>query len=109
MQIGEGVVWLKQSTRDWFDIFSKVVIGLGYQQSNAGRTMFINHSNGKIVMLIVYVDDMVVTGNDLEAILNFKCYLSKEFETRTWQNCKTCLGLKSPDLIRVSSFSRENM
>jgi Reverse transcriptase (RNA-dependent DNA polymerase) len=55
---------LKQSPRVLFDRFSKVVIKEGYLQSNADYTMFIQKNKGKLCVLIVYVDDIVLTGND---------------------------------------------
>ena len=36
----------------------------GYHKSNSDRTLFFKKQHGKITALIVYVDDMVVTGND---------------------------------------------
>lgn len=65
MLIGKGVVWLKRQTPGaWFYRCGKAVIVFGCQQSNAHQTMFIKHSNDKVAILIVYVDDEVVTGND---------------------------------------------
>ena len=37
---------------------------IGYKQSDADHTLFVKNIGGKITALIVYVDDMVVTGND---------------------------------------------
>lgn len=36
----------------------------GYKQSNSNHTLFIKHKEGKIIVLIVYVDDVVLTRND---------------------------------------------
>lgn len=44
--------------------------------------MFIKHSNDKIVILIVFVGDIIVKGNDSEKISNLKRYLAKEFEIK---------------------------
>ena len=58
---------LKQSTRAWFERFWKVVQNSGYCQSQADHTVFYKHSkDGKIAILIVYVDDIVLTGSDKE-------------------------------------------
>ena len=35
-----------------------------YKQSNSDHTLFIKHKEGKVTALIVYVDDMVLTGDD---------------------------------------------
>ena len=36
----------------------------GYKQSNSNHTLFIKHKEGKVTILIMYVDDMVLTGDD---------------------------------------------
>ena len=57
--------------------------------------MFIKHSSqGKIAALIVYVDDIVVTGDDLEAIVQLKKSLSKEFEIKDLGALKYFLGIE---------------
>ena len=43
----------------------------GYRQSNSNHTLFLKKQHGKITTLIVYVDDMVVIGNDPEEKKNF--------------------------------------
>ena len=55
---------------------------MGYQQSNADRTLFFKHQSGKIVILIVYVDDIVITGNDDDGIACLKRMLAKSFEVK---------------------------
>ena len=37
----------------------------GYTQSNADHTLFLKLQDGKITILIIYVDGMIVTGNDI--------------------------------------------
>ena len=54
---------LKQSPRAWFGRFHKAMVAIGYSQSNADHTLFIKRSGGKIAILIVYVDDIVVTSD----------------------------------------------
>ncbi|RDY02078.1 hypothetical protein CR513_14516, partial [Mucuna pruriens] len=57
----------------WFGIFAQVMISLGYRQSQGDHTLFIKYSpNGKLTLLLVYVDDMIVTGDDEIAKLNLK-------------------------------------
>ncbi|GMY34470.1 aldose 1-epimerase family protein [Fagus crenata] len=48
-------------------------------QYQSNHTLFLKHSNeGKIIALIVYVDDIVVTGNDTVEMGKLKTYLAKE-------------------------------
>jgi hypothetical protein len=55
---------------------------MGYRQSNADHTLFFKHRGGKIVILIVYVDDIVITGNDDDGIACLKKMLAKSFEVK---------------------------
>lgn len=58
---------LKQSPRAWFEHFGRAVKGYGYCQSQADHTMFFKHTKkGKRAVLIVYVDDRILTGDDVE-------------------------------------------
>jgi hypothetical protein len=40
----------------------------GFRQSNSDHTLFIKHKGNKVAVLIVYVDDMTITGDDEEEI-----------------------------------------
>lgn len=57
---------LKQSPQAWFKRFSSTMKEFGYKQSNSDHTLFIKHKGGKVTTLIIYVDDIVLLGDDLE-------------------------------------------
>jgi len=73
---------LKQSPRAWFGRFTQVMKKFGYTQSNSDQTLFIKHIMGKLVVLIIYIDDMVVTGDDAEEIHCLQHHLASEFEMK---------------------------
>ncbi|RVW24719.1 Retrovirus-related Pol polyprotein from transposon RE1 [Vitis vinifera] len=66
----------------------------GYRQSNSDHTLFLKKQHGKITTLIVYVDDMVVKGNDPEERKALQNYLSKEFEMKDLGPLKYFLGIE---------------
>lgn len=53
---------LKQSPRAWFNWFTKAMVSFGYKLSNGDHTIFGTHQDSKIIILIVYMDDIIVTG-----------------------------------------------
>jgi len=67
-RLKKALYGLKQSPRAWFGIFTKVMKGFGYKQSNSDHTLFFKLEDGKITCLIIYVDDMIITGNDARVI-----------------------------------------
>ena len=85
---------LKQSPRAWFGRFSKEVRSLGYQQSNADHTLFFKHRCNKTTILAVYVDDIVITGNDDEEIKYLKRTLAKTFEVKDLGYLHYFLGIE---------------
>ena len=86
---------LKQSPRAWFDRFSQAMIRYGFRQSQGDHTLFIKHSSqGKVTALIVYVDDIVLTGDDLIEMKQLKTYLTREFEIKDLGDLKYFLGIE---------------
>ena len=81
-RLKKSLYGLKQSPRAWFERFSKVLISEGYTQGQSDDTMFFKHKNGKRTILIVYVGDIVLTGDDLEEIGKIKHALVEEFEVK---------------------------
>ncbi|KAJ9671198.1 hypothetical protein PVL29_027266 [Vitis rotundifolia] len=60
---------LKQSPRAWFGCFSSVVQEFGMLRSEADHSVFYHHnSSSQCIYLVVYVDDIVITGSDQEGI-----------------------------------------
>ena len=56
---------LKQSPRAWFGRFARVMMAMGYRQSQGDHTLFIKHSPSRgVTALLVYVDDIIVIGDD---------------------------------------------
>ncbi|RDX83225.1 putative WRKY transcription factor 3, partial [Mucuna pruriens] len=64
-KLKKALYGLKQSPRAWFGRFSQVMLSLKYKQSQGDHTLFIKHSpNGKLTLLLVYIDDMIITSDD---------------------------------------------
>ncbi|WJZ89883.1 hypothetical protein VitviT2T_009069 [Vitis vinifera] len=85
---------LKQSPRAWFGRLSSAMRKYGFQQSNSDHTLFLKHRLGKITALIVYVDDMIITGDDVEEISRLQDQLSTEFEMKNLGGLKYFLGIE---------------
>jgi hypothetical protein len=77
---------LKQSPRAWFGRFSLAMKKYGYIQSNSDHTLFLKHQLGKVTALIIYVDDMIITGNNSEEISRLQQQLAIEFEMKNLED-----------------------
>lgn len=85
---------LKQSPRAWFGRLNLAMKKYGFQQSNADHTLFLKHRQGKVTTLIVYVDDMIITGDDSEEIAKLQKQLATEFEMKNLGGLKYFLGIE---------------
>ncbi|XP_078444348.1 alpha/beta-Hydrolases superfamily protein isoform X1 [Wolffia australiana] len=86
---------LKQSPRAWFGRFSTVILAVGFFQSEGDHTLFIKHGkDGKITILIVYVDDIIITGDDHIEIQNLEQHLSSSFDIKALGQMTYFLGIE---------------
>jgi hypothetical protein len=85
---------LKQSPRAWFGRFSLAMKKYGFKQSDSDHTLFLKRQQGKVTALIVYVDDMIITGDDREEISRLQRQLASEFEMKNLGGLKYFLGIE---------------
>ena len=64
-------------------------------RSGADHSVFYRHSaQSRCIYLVVYVDDIVITGNDQDDITNLKQHLFKHFQTKDLGRLKYFLGIE---------------
>jgi len=63
-KLKKALYGLKQADRKWFAKFSPFFISVGYTQSMNDYSLFINSFEGSFTTLLVYVNDIILTGND---------------------------------------------
>ncbi|RVW48502.1 Retrovirus-related Pol polyprotein from transposon TNT 1-94 [Vitis vinifera] len=86
---------LKQSPRAWFSRFSSVVQEFGMLRSTADHSVFYHHNSlGQCIYLVVYVDDIVITGSDQDGIQKLKQHLFTHFQTKDLGKLKYFLGIE---------------
>ena len=73
---------LKQAPRDQFDRFTSQLLHLGFVASLADSSLLIYHSHHTTIYLLLYVDDIIITGNNPSQISHFITTLSHAFELK---------------------------
>ena len=85
---------LKQSPRAWFGKFSNVVQQFGMTRSEGDHSVFYRHSSVGCIYLVVYVDDIVLTGSDHHGISQVKQHLCQRFQTKDLGKLIYFLGIE---------------
>ncbi|KAA0049788.1 putative mitochondrial protein [Cucumis melo var. makuwa] len=74
---------LKQALRAWFATFSSTITQLGFTSRPHDTALFTHQTpHGIVLLLLLYVDDMIITGNDSQVISFLQHYLGQYFEMK---------------------------
>jgi transposase InsO family protein len=79
---------LKQAPRAWYARIDDHLMSLGFAKSPSEPTLYVKHSVNDILIVSLYVDDLLVTGNNAKMMNQFKLEMKAAFEM-------TDLGLMS--------------
>ena len=93
-RLHKSLYGLKQSPRAWFEKFSSVVQQFGMSYSEVHHSVFSRHSSAGCIYLIVYVDDIVLTGSDNLGIFLLKQHLCCHFQTKDLGKLRYFLGIE---------------
>ncbi|CAL1362807.1 unnamed protein product [Linum trigynum] len=85
---------LKQAPRAWFEKFQSTVLALGFRQSNNDPSLFLRSSSAGLIALLLYVDDMIITGDDVTGIQKLKAGLHASFTLKELGSLSYFLGLE---------------
>lgn len=92
-RLKKSLYGLKQFLQTWFNRLSKIVHNLEYSQAHSDHTMLIKRGE-RICILIMYVDNIIITGDDFGEIYCLKHNLKKFFEIKDFGKLMYFLGFE---------------
>ena len=85
---------LKQAPRAWFQRFSHFLLGLGFLASRADSSLFVYHGPYGVLYLLLYVDDMIITGSNQLMLHTLINCLAQEFSVKDLGDLHYFLGIE---------------
>lgn len=73
---------LKQASQKWFEKLVSELLSLGYTQSRNDYSLFIKRSSTFITVAAVYVEDIIITGENSCETTDLKAHLHHVFRLR---------------------------
>ena len=77
-----SIYGLKQASRSWNLCFDKTIKTYGFEKNVDEPCVYKYIKEKKVVFLVLYVDDILLIGNDVETLSNVKKWLAEQFEMK---------------------------
>jgi len=89
----------------WYQKFDTFIWGLGFIKRKADHCMYFKLTNDHVIYLVLYVDDMLLIGNNKEIIQELKTQLSSKVEMKYLDAANYILGME----IKMISGKEESL
>uniref|UniRef100_H3GIE4 Reverse transcriptase Ty1/copia-type domain-containing protein n=1 Tax=Phytophthora ramorum TaxID=164328 RepID=H3GIE4_PHYRM len=94
LELVKAIYGLKQASRVWNETFDEFMCSIGFQVSAFDPCLYIKVVDGHCVLVLVYVDDVLITGSSPELISRTKTDLKTRFEMTDSGKCAFVLGIE---------------
>ena len=81
-RLKKSLYGLKQSPRMWYQKFDTYIWGLGFTRIKEDQCVYFKLIGDHVIYLVLYVDDMLLIGNDKEIIKDLKTQLFSKFDMK---------------------------
>lgn len=93
-KLRKSLYGLKQAPRCWFAKLTSALKKFGFKQSYSDYSLFTYIKGGRSLRVLIYVDDLIIAGDDLNMMSMFKGYLSEWFKMKDLGKAKYFLGIE---------------
>uniref|UniRef100_A0A2N9IRB9 Integrase catalytic domain-containing protein n=1 Tax=Fagus sylvatica TaxID=28930 RepID=A0A2N9IRB9_FAGSY len=94
-KLKKSLYGLKQAPRQWYKKFDSFMVGQGYTRTDTDHCVYVKQfPNGKFIILLLYVDDMLIVGQDANMVGSLKKELFKSFDMKDLGPARQILGMQ---------------
>lgn len=107
-RLHKAIYGLKQAPRAWFNKLKSYLIQHGFKACRSDTSLFVHYSSNSIIYILVYVDDLILTGTNAAHIQSFITKLHVVFALKDLGSLHYFLGLQIHRTSTGSTLSQEN-
>ncbi|CAL0329743.1 unnamed protein product [Lupinus luteus] len=93
-KLQKSIYGLRQASRQWHDKLTSVLVQFGYSKSNADYSLYVKIVGFNFTAILVYVDDLILCGNNMDEINQVKHLLNSRFSIKDLGVLKYFLGME---------------
>ena len=93
-KLKKALYGLKQAPRAWNTKLNQILVGLKFQRYSKEPSLYRKEEKSGLLIVVVYVDDLLVTGTSLQSIVGFKQEISTKFEMSDLGKLTYYLGIE---------------
>nr|GEX16135.1 retrotransposon protein, putative, Ty1-copia subclass [Tanacetum cinerariifolium] len=93
-KLKRSIYGLKQASRQWNKRFDDEIKKFGFPQNRDESCVYLKASGSNITFLILYVDDILIMGNNIPMLQSVKSYLGRCFAMKDLSEATYILGIK---------------
>ena len=93
-RLKKSLYGLRQTSKQWYKKLSIILMSTSYAQSQADHSLFTKANSGLFTALLIYVDDMILVGDDIAKIKKGETKLDSLFKIKDLEPLKFFLGLE---------------
>ena len=95
LKLRKALYGLKQAPRAWYSRIEAYFVKEGFDKCPSEHTLFTKcAAEGKVLIVSIYVDELIFTGNNESLINEFKASMKREFEMTNLGRMKFFLGVE---------------
>jgi len=85
---------LKQALKVWSNKIGQYLVTSGFQTSNANFSLYVKKTDHGIVVIVIYVDDLIITKDNDADIFDLKKLLKQKFEMKDLGELRYFFGIE---------------
>uniref|UniRef100_A0A2N9IT58 Integrase catalytic domain-containing protein n=1 Tax=Fagus sylvatica TaxID=28930 RepID=A0A2N9IT58_FAGSY len=93
-KLRKALYGLKQAPRAWYGKMGEFLVHSGYSIAPADSSLFVKARGSRLATVLVYVDDLIITGDDEDEIRRTRENLAVHFQMKELGELKHFLGLE---------------
>ena len=92
-KLKKSLYGLKQSGRNWNSLLHSYLLENSFTQSDVDNCVYVKHLDGKMIVIVIWVDDLIIAASDDSLLCDTKNMLKERFKMKDLGKLSHFLGI----------------